>query len=313
MLEKEKKFIEMLRSMSSSSLDDNYLRKKLNGNVSASINIAAALQEKLPYFQAAIEILAFTNIGVSAGNLENLIDAVLKDKGNTQNLTQEEYFLLATKPANVLSSGEPAVAKVSLEQLKLVKFITDKEKQKEASLLIYERIVNFINNPNLQKKIAKHWEKLNLGEFSEIEHLLPALSNKTKPIEVSQKEISIVKVDGNKFTVGLEKVSEQNLILPYIHEIYRAFCNLERNNNIVFEKKDSNKNTWYFYFDGEEKIKEFKELIEVCLEDIQSVVKKPAIELFKQALAIYPAISLKYHLDKKLNSETQLQSKKLKL
>lgn len=313
MLENEKKFIEMLRSMSSSSLGDDYLRRKLQNDASGSLNITAALKEKLPYFQAAIEILAFTAAGVSANNLENLISAVLKDKGNTQNLTQEEYFLLATKPANVLSSGEPAVAKVSLEQLKVVKLITDKENQKEASLLIYERILKFINNPNLQKKLAKHWEKLNLGEFSEIEHLLPALSSKTHKIEVSKKEISIVKIDGNKFTVGLEKVSEQNMILTYIHEIYRAFNNLEPNNNIVFEKKDSNKNTWCFYFDGEERIKEFKELIEVCLEDIQSVVKKPAIEVFRHALQAYPVIALKFNLEQKLNNQDDLPSKRIKI
>lgn len=303
MLAKEKEYLDNLRKYVKFDVDDNHLRKKLVGSYFSTY-------EGVPYLSAVIEVMK-DGAKVSANNLIAFTQDALTDKDNKQNLTQEEYYALATIPATVSCSGEPAVARTALKQLELVKMISDPSLQKKAFFTICDTVLNYWDNVNVQKKIQKVWEKNKLGDVSEIEDLIPALSNKHEVIEAEEHQVTFVKFNGNTLAACLDKVSQQKIMLDLFGEVVRAFKKFEPN-HILFDKTDKNTNSATLYFNGNEKVKEFKELVNVCLSDVKTIVEQPAIEIYKKAIDSYPKIKMKNELDNTL-SGNESKSKKMKI
>jgi hypothetical protein len=316
MLEKENEFLEAYRKVVSFNVPDNFLRKMLcSSNKFTTIfpmGVIALLNKGVPLLSASIELLKSEKPIVSAEGLTFLISIAIYDNKNSQKLTQEDYFTLATVSANTSLSGAPRVHKSSLEQLKVIKFIADEKYKKEASLLVYKNILKYENTAFLQKKIAKHWGKIN-GDIQEIIHLVPALSKESKEITIDSMEVKLFKIDFNKIGVVLEKVSEQKYIMGHFVEILNAFKSVESDHGYLFDTKNSDLNKSTVYFSSLGKVDNFKALVEFCFKDIAKIVKNPTIETYELAKEAYPKLTMYNELSESIDKQKDKVRKSIKI
>ncbi len=316
MLTKEKEFLDSYRKVVSFSVPDDFLRKMLcNSNKFTTVfpmGVIALLNKGMPLLPASIELLKSEKSLVSAEGLTFLISIAIYDSKNSQKLTQKDYFTLATVSANTSLSGAPRVHKSSLEQLKVIKFITDEKYKKEASLLVYKNILKYENTAFLQKKIAKHWGKIN-GDIQEIIHLVPALSQESKEITIDSMEVKLFNIDFNKIGVVLEKVSEQRNIQGHFTEILNAFKSVEHDHGYIFDLKNSDLNKSTVYFSSLGKVDNFKALVDFCFKDIGELVKRPSIETYYFAKEAYPKLIMYNEFSESINKQEDKVKKPMKI
>jgi hypothetical protein len=91
-----------------------------------------------------------------------------------------------------------------------------------------------------------------------------------------------------------------------------AFKNIEKNHGILFSEESINKKKYTLFFDEKGKIKEFLELVEECLADINTVVNSPQIVTNQNAVAIYSKILFKNNLENELTIN-EVKTKKMKI
>lgn len=304
----EEKFINQAKKYFSFELNQDFLRKKL---VSPYFEIhISQLGSEVDLVKACVWLYKEKNIPISSQALNGLIKRIEANKENQENISQEDIIYLASTPLQIHQVGIPKVHQGALNQLKLIKKIEDKAIQKEISLKIYKTLLDTQDSLAVQQKIAKHWAKL--GQFEEIEHLVPALSPNTKAIENTSTKLIITKIDCKKLSKGFDKITQQRSIMSHIEQMIQGFEIVEMDSGIVHKEIKPNNQTVSVWFKEDGKHEEFKFFLETMTQDLSKIVEKPPIESLKQSKAMYPKIILAKKLSNSLeNKSVKIQRLKL--